>query len=137
VLRAIAEDIERLSSELRDTTMVLRMMQVGSLFGRFRRLVHDLARETGKAIELHTEGETTEVDKTVIERLADPLVHIIRNSCDHGLEPVEARFAAGKPVTGRITVSAKQAGGEVIITVATTVAASTARPCAPRPKRRG
>jgi two-component system chemotaxis sensor kinase CheA len=118
MLRAISEDIERLSSELRDTTMVLRMMPVGSLFGRFRRLVHDLARETGKAIELHTEGEGTEVDKTVIERLADPLVHLIRNSCDHGLEPVDARHASGKDPIGRITVSAEQAGGEVIITVA-------------------
>ncbi len=117
VLRSIAEDIERLSSELRDTTMVLRMMPVGNLFGRFRRLVHDLAQETGKTIELVTEGEGTEVDKTVIERLADPLVHLIRNSCDHGLEPAEARLAAGKAPTGRITVSAEQAGGEVIITV--------------------
>lgn len=118
LLRAIAEDIERLSSELRDTTMVLRMMPVGSLFGRFRRLVHDLARETGKAIAFDAEGESTEVDKTVIERLADPLVHLIRNSCDHGLEPAAARIEAGKSATGRITVSARQSGGEVIITVA-------------------
>jgi two-component system chemotaxis sensor kinase CheA len=118
LLRAISEDIERLSSELRDTTMVLRMMQVGSLFGRFRRLVHDLARETGKSIEFLTEGESTEVDKTVIERLADPLVHLIRNSCDHGLEPATVRAEGGKPATGRITVSARQAGGEVIISIA-------------------
>lgn len=117
LLRAISEDIERLSSELRDTTMVLRMMQVGSLFGRFRRLVHDLARETGKSIQFLTEGETTEVDKTVIERLADPLVHLIRNSCDHGLEPVAARLEAGKTAAGTITVAARQAGGEVIISV--------------------
>lgn len=116
-LRAIAEDIDRLSSELRDTTMVLRMMPVGSLFGRFRRLVHDLARDTGKGIELRTEGEGTEVDKTVIERLADPLVHLIRNSCDHGLETAADRIAAGKPPTGLVTISAKQAGGEVIITI--------------------
>ncbi len=117
LLRAIAEEIERLSSELRDTAMVLRMMPVGSLFGRFRRLVHDLARETGKAITFETEGESTEVDKTVIERLADPLVHLIRNSCDHGLEPAAARIEAGKSATGRIAVSARQSGGEVIITV--------------------
>ena len=118
VLRAISEDIERLSSELRDTTMVLRMMPVGNLFARFRRLVHDLAAETGKTIEFLTEGETTEVDKTVIERLADPLVHLIRNSCDHGLESPEAHRAAGKPEGGQIRVSAHQAGGEVVITVA-------------------
>ncbi|MFP3803409.1 chemotaxis protein CheA, partial [Paraburkholderia sp. SIMBA_027] len=72
--------------ELRDTMMVLRMVPVATLFSRFRRLVHDLARETGKVIELVTEGESTEVDKTVIERLADPLVHLVRNSIDHGLE---------------------------------------------------
>lgn len=117
-LRAIAEDIDRLSSELRDTTMILRMMQVGTLFGRFRRLVHDLSGETGKQISFIAEGEGTEVDKTVIERLADPLVHLIRNSCDHGLEPPEERLAAGKAAAGTITVSAQQTGGEVVICVA-------------------
>lgn len=116
-LRAVSEDIERLSGELRDTMMVLRMMPVASLFGRFRRLVHDLSRETGKVIELVTEGETTEVDKTVIDRLADPLVHLVRNSIDHGLEPPAERAAAGKPEAGRIQLSARQSGGEVIITI--------------------
>ncbi|MGQ3279162.1 MAG: chemotaxis protein CheA, partial [Shinella sp.] len=87
--RSVSEEIERLSGELRDTMMVLRMMPVASLFSRFRRLVHDLSRETGKEIELITEGETTEVDKTVIDRLADPLVHLVRNSIDHGLEQPE------------------------------------------------
>ena len=116
-LRSVSEEIERLSGELRDTMMVLRMVPVGSLFGRFRRLVHDLARETGKIIELETEGETTEVDKTVIERLADPLVHLVRNSIDHGLETPEERRAAGKEEAGRVLLSARQAGGEVIITI--------------------
>ncbi|MHA6718107.1 chemotaxis protein CheA [Sphingomonas sp. RS6] len=116
-LRSISEEIERLVSELRDTMMVLRMVPVASLFGRFRRLVHDLARETGKTIELSTEGETTEVDKTVIERLADPMVHLIRNACDHGLETPEERIAAGKPAAGRVRLSAHQAGGEVLITI--------------------
>ncbi|MHA7971640.1 chemotaxis protein CheA [Rhizobium sp. CAU 1783] len=116
-LRAVSEDIERLSGELRDTMMVLRMMPVASLFGRFRRLVHDLSRETGKVIELETEGETTEVDKTVIDRLADPLVHLVRNSIDHGLETPDERRAAGKPEAGRVLLSARQSGGEVIITV--------------------
>ncbi len=116
-MRAVSEDIERLSGELRDTMMVLRMVPVGTLFGRFRRLVHDLARETGKVIELVTEGETTEVDKTVIERLADPLVHLVRNSVDHGLETPEQRLASGKPQAGRVTLSARQASGEVIITI--------------------
>ncbi len=116
-LRSVSEEIERLSGELRDTMMVLRMVPVGSLFGRFRRLVHDLARETGKVIELVTEGETTEVDKTVIERLADPLVHLVRNSIDHGLETPEERRTAGKDEAGKVLLSARQAGGEVIITI--------------------
>jgi two-component system chemotaxis sensor kinase CheA len=117
VLRSVSEEIERLAGELRDTMMVLRMVPVASLFGRFRRLVHDLSRETGKAIELVTEGEATEIDKTVIERLADPMVHLIRNACDHGLEPPEERIAAGKGEAGTVRLSAHQAGGEVVITI--------------------
>ncbi|HQS68729.1 MAG TPA: chemotaxis protein CheA [Novosphingobium sp.] len=116
-LRSVAEEIERLASELRDTIMVLRMVPISSLFGRFRRLVHDLARETGKTIELITEGESTELDKTVSERLADPIVHLIRNACDHGLETPEDRAAAGKPATGRVELVAEQSGGEVLITI--------------------
>ncbi|MGD9479848.1 chemotaxis protein CheA [Shinella sp. G-2] len=116
-LRSVSEEIERLSGELRDTMMVLRMMPVASLFSRFRRLVHDLSRETGKEIELITEGETTEVDKTVIDRLADPLVHLVRNSIDHGLERPEDRIAAGKDPKGKVILSAHQTGGEVIITI--------------------
>jgi two-component system chemotaxis sensor kinase CheA len=116
-LRSVAEDIEHLASELRDSMMSVRMVPVVQLFGRFRRLIHDLARDTGKEIELITEGETTELDKTVIERLADPLVHLIRNCADHGLEAPEERRAAGKPAKGRITLSARQSGAEVVITV--------------------
>ncbi len=116
-LRSVSEEIERLSGELRDTMMVLRMVPVATLFSRFRRLVHDLARETGKVIELVTEGESTEVDKTVIERLADPLVHLVRNSIDHGLETPAERLAAGKSEAGTVTLSARQAGGEVIISI--------------------
>ncbi|WP_234188032.1 chemotaxis protein CheA [Shinella sp. NM-101] len=116
-LRSVSEEIERLSGELRDTMMVLRMMPVASLFSRFRRLVHDLSRETGKEIELITEGESTEVDKTVIDRLADPLVHLVRNSIDHGLEKPEERIAAGKDPKGKVLLSAHQTGGEVIITI--------------------
>ncbi|TNM66625.1 chemotaxis protein CheA [Aliirhizobium smilacinae] len=116
-LRAVSEDVERLSGELRDTMMVLRMVPVTHLFSRFRRLVHDLANETGKRIELITEGETTEVDKSVIERLADPLVHLVRNSCDHGLETADERLATGKTEAGHIHLSARQQAGEVIITI--------------------
>jgi two-component system chemotaxis sensor kinase CheA len=116
-LRAVAEEIERLASEMRDTMMIVRMAPIAQLFGRFRRLVHDLARDTGKAIELVTEGEATELDKTVIERLADPLVHLIRNAADHGLETPEERAAAGKPAAGRILLAARQSGAEVVITI--------------------
>ena len=117
-LRSVSEEIERLAAELRDTMMVVRMVPVSQLFSRFRRLIHDLARDTGKVIELITEGETTELDKTVIERLADPLVHMIRNAADHGLETPEQRQACGKPAAGRITLSARQSGAEVLITIA-------------------
>ena len=116
-LRGVSEEIERLAAELRDTMMVVRMVPVAQLFNRFRRLVHDLARETGKTIDLATEGETTELDKTVIERLADPLVHLIRNAADHGLETPAQRRAAGKAEAGHITLSARQAGAEVIIAI--------------------
>ena len=100
-VKAVAEEIERLALELRDSTMGARMVPIGQLFGRFRRLVHDLAHDLGKEILLVTEGEETEFDKTLIERLGDPLVHLIRNAADHGLESSTQRLAAGKPVQGR------------------------------------
>ena len=116
-LKTIAEEIERLSSGLRDTTMGIRMVPIGSLFGRFRRLVHDLSRDLGKEIEFVTTGEETELDKTMIERLADPLVHLIRNAIDHGLESADKRLAAGKPPKGTVRLSAVYAGAEVAISV--------------------
>ena len=116
-LHSVAEEIERLASELRDSMMSVRMVPISQLFGRFRRLIHDLARDTGKNIEFRTTGETTELDKTVIERLADPLIHLIRNAADHGLETPDQRKASGKDEAGHITLSARQAGAEVIITV--------------------
>ncbi|OAM80148.1 chemotaxis protein CheA [Devosia elaeis] len=116
-LKTIAEELERLSSGLRDTTMGIRMVPIGSLFSRFRRLVHDLSGELGKPIEFITAGEETELDKTMIERLADPLVHLIRNSVDHGLESAEKRAAAGKPAKGVVRLSAVYSGAEVAISV--------------------
>ncbi|MGB8602605.1 MAG: chemotaxis protein CheA [Rhizomicrobium sp.] len=116
-LDTVTEEIERLAAELRESMMSVRMVPIAQLFGRFRRLVRDLARETGKRIEFITSGETTELDKTVIERLADPLIHLIRNSADHGLETAEDRRAAGKSETGIISLSAFQAGAEVIIAI--------------------
>ncbi|MBO0902857.1 chemotaxis protein CheA [Jiella sonneratiae] len=113
----VAEEIERLTASLRDTTMGTRMVPIGSLFGRFRRLVHDLSEDLGKPISFVTEGEDTELDKTVIEQLADPLVHLIRNSVDHGLENPDRRAEAGKPATGTLRLSASHRGAEVAIAV--------------------
>jgi two-component system chemotaxis sensor kinase CheA len=117
-LKTIAEELERLSSGLRDTTMGIRMVPIGTIFGRFRRLIHDLARDLKKEIEFVTSGEETELDKTVIERLADPLVHVIRNAVDHGIETPAERVRAGKPAKGTVRLSALHAGGEVAITIA-------------------
>ncbi len=116
-VQSVAEEIERLAMELRDTTMGVRMVPIGSLFARFRRLVHDLAREVGKKIELTTGGEETELDKTVIERLNDPLIHLIRNAIDHGLEAPDGRAAARKPEQARVTLTARHVGAEVLISV--------------------
>jgi len=115
--KGVAEEIERLASSLRDAVMGVRMLPIGSLFGRFRRLVHDLSRDLGKEIELVAEGEETELDKTMIERLADPLIHVIRNAADHGLESPDERRAAGKDPVGRIRLVARHAGAEVLISV--------------------
>ena len=116
-VRAVAEEIERLALELRDTTMGIRMVPIGSLFGRFRRVVHDLSRDLGKQVELIMEGEETELDKNVIEQLNDPLVHLIRNAIDHGIEEPAERIASGKAPAGQITLSARHAGTEVHITI--------------------
>jgi two-component system chemotaxis sensor kinase CheA len=116
-LKAVSEEIERLAAALRDTTMGARMVPIGSLFGRFRRLVHDLSRDLGKPVEFITTGEETELDKTLIERLADPLVHLIRNAIDHGIEEPARRAAAGKPALGKIELTASHAGAQVLICV--------------------
>ena len=116
-LKSLVEEIERLSSQLRDTTMGIRMVPIGSLFSRFRRLVRDLSRELGKDIQLTTAGEETELDKTVIERLHDPLVHLIRNSLDHGIEGPQDREAKGRPRQGTIHLSAVHSGAQVLISI--------------------
>lgn len=116
-IKAIAEEIERLASGLRDSTMGVRMVPMGSLFGRFRRLVHDLSRDLGKPVDFVTIGEDTEMDKTMIERLADPLVHLIRNAIDHGIESADARSRTAKSATGRIELSARYVGAQVLVTV--------------------
>ncbi|KYG98070.1 chemotaxis protein CheA [Bradyrhizobium sp. DOA1] len=116
-IKMIAEEIERLASSLRDTTMGARMVPIGSLFGRFRRLVHDLSRDLSKPVEFVTSGEDTELDKTMIECLADPLVHLIRNAIDHGIEDNATRAANGKAEQGRIELAAVHSGAQVLVTV--------------------
>ncbi|PDT87283.1 chemotaxis protein CheA [Bradyrhizobium sp. Y36] len=116
-IKMIAEEIERLASSLRDTTMGARMVPIGSLFGRFRRLVHDLSRDLSKPVEFVTSGEDTELDKTMIECLADPLVHLIRNAIDHGIEDTATRTANGKIEQGRIELAAVHSGAQVLVTV--------------------
>ena len=116
-IKVIAEEIERLASSLRDTTMGARMVPIGSLFGRFRRLIHDLSRDLSKPVEFVTTGEDTELDKTMIECLADPLVHLIRNAIDHGIEDTATRTANGKTEQGRIELAAVHSGAQVLVTV--------------------
>ena len=116
-MMAVAEDVQRLVAGLRDATMSMRMVPIGSILGRFRRLMRDLSTSLNKPLDFVTVGEDTELDKTVIELLADPLVHILRNSVDHGLETPEERRAAGKPETGTIELGARYSGAEVLITV--------------------
>lgn len=111
------EEIERLSGELRDCVLDIRMLPIGTTFSKFKRLVRDLSAELGKDIVLVTEGAETELDKTVIERLDDPLVHLIRNSIDHGIELPEERRVANKPKSGTIRLSAAHKGANVVITV--------------------
>ena len=109
--------LRRICDELQDCAMSVRMIPLSATFRKMVRLVHDLGTKAGKKIKLNLVGEETEVDKTVIEQIADPLVHIVRNSCDHGVEPPEERMAAGKPDTGSVTLEGKHEGGEVWILI--------------------
>jgi two-component system chemotaxis sensor kinase CheA len=116
-LLSIAEEVERLTGELRDQTMSIRMMPIGTTFSKFKRLVRDLSKELGKEIDLSTEGAETELDKTVIEKLNDPMVHLIRNCIDHAIETPDMRTAIGKPAQGMIHLSAKHSGAYVLIEI--------------------
>lgn len=117
VLSTLGEQGERLIIELRDTAMDMRMLPIGTIFSRFRRLVRDLSGNLNKDIELVTEGAETELDKTVIEKLNDPLVHLIRNSVDHGIEMPEERKKRGKSPVGKVLLKAQHAGAFVLITI--------------------
>ncbi|MCL2118871.1 MAG: chemotaxis protein CheA [Planctomycetaceae bacterium] len=109
--------LRRICDDLKDVAMSVRMIPLSATFRKMVRLVHDLATKSGKKIKLNIVGEETEVDKTVIEQIADPLVHIVRNSCDHGIEKPEERIAGGKPDTGIVTLEGRHEGGEVWILI--------------------
>jgi two-component system chemotaxis sensor kinase CheA len=111
------QELTRSSQALQAMVMQVRMIPVDAVFTRFPRLVRDLSSKLAKDVELKLVGKDTELDRTVVEALGDPLVHLIRNSLDHGLEPPEERVAAGKPATGVLEISARHAGGNVVIEV--------------------
>lgn len=114
---AVSEEIERLTLSLRENSMSIRMFPIRDTFEKFRRLVHDLARDLGKDVELTVEGGETELDKTVIDQLGDPLMHLIRNSMDHGIEPSDIRASRGKRAAASIHLSARHSGASVLIEV--------------------
>jgi two-component system chemotaxis sensor kinase CheA len=116
-ISSVSEEIERLTSSLRENSMNIRMTPVRATFEKFRRLVHDLARDLGKSVDLTIEGADTELDKTVIDQLGDPLMHLIRNSMDHGIESPEMRAERGKPSTAVIHLAARHSGASVLIAV--------------------
>lgn len=116
-LLMLSEQSERLIIALRNNAMDMRMLPIGTIFTRFRRLVHDLSADMQKNIELVTEGAETELDKTVIEKLNDPLIHMIRNSVDHGIETKEERIAKGKNPQGTVKLIAQHAGAFVLIII--------------------
>jgi two-component system chemotaxis sensor kinase CheA len=109
--------LERHTRELQESVMNIRMLPISFVFSRFPRLAHDISSKLGKKIELKLIGENTEVDKTVVELLSDPLVHLVRNSLDHGIEMPEVRLAAGKPETGTVILEAYHRGGNIVIEV--------------------
>lgn len=117
VLQERIVQLERNTRELQERVMSIRMMPIGSAFHRFPRLVRDLAGKSGKQIQLVMTGEETELDKTLIEAIGDPLTHLVRNSADHGLEPPEERLAQGKPAKGTIRLHAYHDGGNICIAV--------------------
>ena len=116
-MRRLMRRLDSVTSDLQDAALRMRMQPVGGLFDRFPRLVRDLARQLGKQIDLHVSGAQVELDKTVLEILADPLTHLIRNCCDHGIESPDARVRSGKPATGAIRLSARQDRGQIVIEV--------------------
>jgi two-component system chemotaxis sensor kinase CheA len=111
------QELDRLVAELRDDVLGIRMLPIGTLFNRFRRLVHDLSAELGKETDLVTQGSETELDKSILDQLGEPLVHCLRNSLDHGVEPPAERLEKGKPRRASIRLSAVHAGADVVVSI--------------------
>jgi two-component system chemotaxis sensor kinase CheA len=111
------QELERLVAELRDNVLGIRMLPIDTLFGRFRRLVHDLSAELGKEVDLVTEGAETELDKSILDQLGEPLVHCLRNCLDHAVEPPAERREKGKPPRATIRLSAVHTGSDVVVSV--------------------
>ena len=112
-----ARQHRKIISELQDVAMSIRMIPLSATLQRINRIVRDMSRKLSKEVRLEITGEETEVDKNIIERISDPLMHLVRNSVDHGIEPAEERKKKGKPEAGTITIEAKNAGGDVLIIV--------------------
>ncbi len=116
-LEETTSQIDFITSEIQASIMRMRMIPIGKLFQKAPRIVRDLSKQFGKKIELVMEGEETEIDKGIIDELSDPLVHMLRNSCDHGIEPPEERIRLGKPEVGTIYLSAQQEGNNIVISI--------------------
>jgi two-component system chemotaxis sensor kinase CheA len=112
-----SHQLGRLIEEIRNGTLQMRMVQIGETFGRFRRVVHDLAAELGKQVHLEIAGAETELDKSVVERITDPLMHLVRNAMDHGIETCEQRLVAGKPAAGTLKIAASHDAGGILISI--------------------
>ncbi len=110
-------DLERNTRDLQESVMSIRMIPMSTVFNRFPRMLRDLAAKLGKKVELVTQGEATELDKSLVEKITDPLTHLVRNSCDHGIEMPADRLARGKPEQGTITLVASHQGGSIVIEV--------------------
>jgi len=116
-LERVTDTLDRITGQMQQAVMQTRMVPISVLFNKFPRLVRDLSRKLGKEVELELHGRETEIDRSLVEALSEPLTHLIRNSLDHGLETVEERLALGKPPAGRVTVSAQQRGGKIVVEV--------------------
>jgi len=116
-LQESTSKMSMLVEQVRDSALQLRMVKIGATFNRFARVVHDVSRELGKDIALVVDGEDTELDKTVVEKIGDPLMHLVRNAMDHGIESAEVRAARGKPVQGTLKLNAFHDSGSIVITV--------------------